>query len=176
MFAIRFPSVSFLSFSVRRPYGRPVVARILPQIYRASFKKRLYASLLCLFPRAAAASGARRHPLKLYMCARLLRSGRVFDGSTSCKQAECECGISIPLTGLVNPTHQMECFTNPWDMFNASVRGKSPWKKYFCRRKVADCTKARARHGQSGFFASSRVKLSRRGWFLIFVIDCFGDH
>lgn len=88
-------------------------------------------------------------PARLYMCARLLRGGRVFDASTSCKQAECECGISIPLTGLVNPTHQMECFLNPWDRFNASIRGRSPWKKYFCRREVADCS------DQSGFFAES---------------------
>lgn len=139
MFAIRPPLFLAFFFCLWAVWEACGCADIASDLSCVIQKAPLYLFVVFIFP-SGGGSGTRRRPLKLYMCARLLRSGRVFDASTCCKQAECECGISIPLTGLVNPTHQMECFMNPWDRFNVSSGGRSPWKKYFCRREFTDCS------------------------------------
>lgn len=128
MFAITLPPFFFFFFCSWARWEARGCADIASDLSCVIQKVPLHLFVVFIFP-SGGAPGTRRRPLKLDMCARLLRRGPVFDGSTSCKQAEFECGISIPLTGLVNPTRQMECFMNPWDRFNASIEGRSPWKK-----------------------------------------------
>lgn len=64
------PPCFFPSLSVRRPFGRPAVVRILPQIYCASFKKRLHTSFVVfIFPSGSAFRHTPPSPTKtLHVC------------------------------------------------------------------------------------------------------------